>query len=56
MLCHNAAISFAVIAPNALINPLFIKDLSRILRKQFHNIKFLFRKANTLLAKEQTAF
>ena len=52
MLCHNAA----VITPNTLINPFFIKDLSRILRKQSHNIKFLFCKTDTLTTKEQAMF
>ena len=53
MLCHNAAVALAVIAPNAFIYPLFIKDLARILRKQLHNIKFLFGKPHTLTVKEQ---
>ena len=56
MLCHNAAVPLAVIAPNTLINPFFIKDLSWILRKQFHNIKFPFCKTDTLIAKEQATF
>ena len=53
MLCHNAAVAIAVITPNTLINPFFIKDLARILRKQLHNIKFLFGKPQTLTVKEQ---
>ena len=53
MLCHNAAVALAVITPNTLINPFFIKDLARILRKQLHNIKFLFGKPQTLTVKEQ---
>ena len=53
MLCHNAAVPLTVIAPNVFINSLFIKDLARILRKQFHNIKFLFGKPHTLTVKEQ---
>ena len=56
MLCHNAAVALAVITPNTLIYPFFIKDLSWILRKQFHNIKFLFCKTDTLIAKEQATF
>ena len=56
MLCYNTAVPLAVIAPNVFINPLFIKDLARILRKQFHNIKFPFCKTDTLIAKEQATF
>ena len=53
MLGNNTTISLTVISPNSFINSLFIKDLARILRKQFHNIKFLFGKPHTLTVKEQ---
>ena len=55
MFSDHTTVTLAVISPNFFINPLFIKDLARILRKQLHNIKFLFGKPYTLTVKEQAA-
>lgn len=55
MLSHNAAVTAAVIPPHPLINPFFIKNLSRILREQLHDVKLLFCQRNFFIPAEQTA-